>query len=304
MPVGTKGAVRHLSVGRPVRPRRPDRAGQHLPPDAQAGSGGDPGASAACTASPTGRATCSPTRAATRSSRSSPAATSTSTTTASRSAPPTTAARTGSRPESAVEIQTAFGSDIQMVLDVCAPLPSDDAVLRSAVDRTAAWAARARPAFREQDRPDLNQFGIVQGGTDLGAAGRERRAHPRGRLRRLRDRWPVGRGVARRDARDAGRHAAAPSRGPAALPHGPRRPAGDGRGGRARHRPVRLRAPHALRPARHDPLGRRSLQPEAGREHRTPTARSTSGAVARSAPAGPGPTCGTCWWSTSRPGPG
>src|SRR5688500_13380923 len=69
-------------------------------------------------------------------------------------------------PEGAVEIQVTFGSDIQMVLDVCAPLPSGDAVLRSAVDRTAAWAARARDAFRALDRPDLNQFGIVQGGTD------------------------------------------------------------------------------------------------------------------------------------------
>ena len=70
-------------------------------------------------------------------------------------------------PELAVDIQTALGSDIQMVLDVCAPLPSGDAVLRSAVDRTAAWAARARTAFLAQERPELNQFGIVQGGTDL-----------------------------------------------------------------------------------------------------------------------------------------
>jgi queuine tRNA-ribosyltransferase len=70
-------------------------------------------------------------------------------------------------PESAVEIQTAFGSDIQMVLDVCAPLPSGDEALRTAVERTAAWAGRARPAFLANERPELNQFGIVQGGTDL-----------------------------------------------------------------------------------------------------------------------------------------
>jgi queuine tRNA-ribosyltransferase len=69
-------------------------------------------------------------------------------------------------PESAVTIQSRFGSDIQMVLDVCAPLPSTDAALRSAVERTAAWAARARQAFQAQERSDLNQFGIVQGGTD------------------------------------------------------------------------------------------------------------------------------------------
>lgn len=70
-------------------------------------------------------------------------------------------------PASAVEIQTLLGSDIQMVLDVCAPLPSAPEVLRLAVDRTASWAERARAAFLALGRPELNQFGIVQGGTDL-----------------------------------------------------------------------------------------------------------------------------------------
>jgi len=70
-------------------------------------------------------------------------------------------------PETAVEIQTLLGADIQMVLDVCAPLPSPPEVLRSAVDRTAAWAARARRTFLDLGRPELNQFGILQGGTDL-----------------------------------------------------------------------------------------------------------------------------------------
>ena len=70
-------------------------------------------------------------------------------------------------PEGAVDVQVALGSDIQMVLDVCPPLPSPDAVLRSAVDRTALWAGRARKAFLAHERPDLNQFGIVQGGTDV-----------------------------------------------------------------------------------------------------------------------------------------
>ncbi len=69
-------------------------------------------------------------------------------------------------PESAVEIQTRLGSDIQMVLDVCAPLPSTPEVLRLAVDRTADWAARARASFLAPQRPELSQFGIVQGGTD------------------------------------------------------------------------------------------------------------------------------------------
>jgi queuine tRNA-ribosyltransferase len=70
-------------------------------------------------------------------------------------------------PEGAVDVQVKLGSDIQMVLDVCPPLPSPDPVIRRAVDRTALWAVRARKAFLAHERPDLNQFGIVQGGTDL-----------------------------------------------------------------------------------------------------------------------------------------
>jgi queuine tRNA-ribosyltransferase len=70
-------------------------------------------------------------------------------------------------PEGAVDVQVALGGDIQMVLDVCPPLPSPDSVIRAAVDRTALWAGRARKAFLAHERPDLNQFGIVQGGADL-----------------------------------------------------------------------------------------------------------------------------------------
>ncbi|MFO7281083.1 MAG: tRNA guanosine(34) transglycosylase Tgt [Thermoanaerobacterales bacterium] len=70
-------------------------------------------------------------------------------------------------PERAVEVQVALGSDIQMVLDVCPPLPSPPDVVRSAVERTALWAERARKAFLAHGRDDLNQFGIVQGGVDL-----------------------------------------------------------------------------------------------------------------------------------------
>lgn len=73
-------------------------------------------------------------------------------------------------PEGAVATQELLGADIQMVLDVCAPLPSEPAVLREAVERTAAWAARARAARRRTG--DQALFGIVQGGTD-GALRRE-----------------------------------------------------------------------------------------------------------------------------------
>jgi queuine tRNA-ribosyltransferase len=70
-------------------------------------------------------------------------------------------------PASAVAIQTLLGADIQMVLDVCAPLPSAPDVLRLAVERTASWAAIARAEFLARDRAELSQFGIVQGGTDV-----------------------------------------------------------------------------------------------------------------------------------------
>ena len=69
-------------------------------------------------------------------------------------------------PEGAVDAQVLLGSDIQMVLDVCPPLPSPPEVIRSAVDRTALWAERARKTFLAHERPDLSQFGIVQGGID------------------------------------------------------------------------------------------------------------------------------------------
>ncbi len=71
-------------------------------------------------------------------------------------------------PEDAVRVQRNLGADIQMVLDVCPPLPSTQPVLRSAVDRTANWAVRARSAFLAGDLDRQAQFGIVQGGTDAG----------------------------------------------------------------------------------------------------------------------------------------
>jgi queuine tRNA-ribosyltransferase len=66
-------------------------------------------------------------------------------------------------PEDAVATQEALGGDIQMVLDVCPPLPSSTEVVRLAVERTAAWAARARAAHRREGQA---LFGIVQGGVD------------------------------------------------------------------------------------------------------------------------------------------
>ena len=64
-------------------------------------------------------------------------------------------------PEIAVGVQQQLGADIQMVLDVCPPLPSPPEVIRLAVERTHAWAQRAKAAHT---RPDQALFGIVQGG--------------------------------------------------------------------------------------------------------------------------------------------
>jgi queuine tRNA-ribosyltransferase len=66
-------------------------------------------------------------------------------------------------PERAVEVQTLLGADVQMVLDVCPPLPSPPDVVRQAVERTAAWAERAKAAQRGEGQA---LFGIVQGGID------------------------------------------------------------------------------------------------------------------------------------------
>lgn len=76
-------------------------------------------------------------------------------------------------PEGAAEIQSLLGADIQMVLDVCPPLPSPPGTIRTAVERTAAWAERGRAAFlagapaRADRGTTQSQFGICQGGVDL-----------------------------------------------------------------------------------------------------------------------------------------
>jgi queuine tRNA-ribosyltransferase len=66
-------------------------------------------------------------------------------------------------PESAVHVQERIGADIQMTLDVCTRLPAPGDELRQGVERTLAWAARARAAHRREGQA---LFGICQGGTD------------------------------------------------------------------------------------------------------------------------------------------
>jgi queuine tRNA-ribosyltransferase len=71
-------------------------------------------------------------------------------------------------PEGAVDAQVAIEADIQMVLDVCPALPAPADVIRTAVHRTAAWAARARAHFGRVAPEGQSLFGIVQGGADHG----------------------------------------------------------------------------------------------------------------------------------------
>jgi len=64
-------------------------------------------------------------------------------------------------PEKSIEMQTAIGSDVMMVLDVCIDSTSDEAHTRAAMERTHRWALRSLAA-RTNDAQAL--FAIVQGG--------------------------------------------------------------------------------------------------------------------------------------------
>jgi queuine tRNA-ribosyltransferase len=64
-------------------------------------------------------------------------------------------------PERSIEMQTAIGSDIMMVLDECVDGRSDEATARAAMERTHRWALRSLAA---RTRPEQALFAIVQGG--------------------------------------------------------------------------------------------------------------------------------------------
>ena len=200
-----------------------------------------------------------------------------STTTAPPSAPPTTAAPTTS-PRSRRSRSRRSSAPTSRWCSTCARRcrRRPPCCGRPSTARPRGPSAAAR-RFLAQDRPELSQFGIVQGGTDVPPADRERRAHRRGRLRRLRHRWPVGGGVPRRDARHArgGRSRCCPPDQPRYL-MGLGDPVGIVEAVALGRRHVRLRAAHPVRPPRHDPVQRGALQPQAGREHAPPSGPSTS----------------------------
>ena len=64
-------------------------------------------------------------------------------------------------PESSIQIQTAIGSDIMMVLDECIAATALESAGRSAMERTHRWALRGLAA---RTNPDQALFAIVQGG--------------------------------------------------------------------------------------------------------------------------------------------
>ncbi len=64
-------------------------------------------------------------------------------------------------PESSIEMQTAIGSDIMMVLDVCIDSSSDESATRAAMERTHRWALRSLAA---RTNPEQALFAIIQGG--------------------------------------------------------------------------------------------------------------------------------------------
>jgi queuine tRNA-ribosyltransferase len=64
-------------------------------------------------------------------------------------------------PESSIQMQTAIGSDIMMVLDECIAATALESAGRAAMERTHRWALRGLAA---RTNPEQALFAIVQGG--------------------------------------------------------------------------------------------------------------------------------------------
>ncbi|KXF77568.1 queuine tRNA-ribosyltransferase [Paramesorhizobium deserti] len=65
-------------------------------------------------------------------------------------------------PERSIEIQGLLDSDIQMQLDECVALPSEERDIERAMELSLRWAERCKAAFGDQ--PGKAMYGIVQGG--------------------------------------------------------------------------------------------------------------------------------------------
>src|SRR6202030_1568651 len=66
-------------------------------------------------------------------------------------------------PESTIDVQLAFGSDIMMVLDECLAYPASHEAARVSTERTLRWARSAYDHFRRSRDDEHALFPIVQG---------------------------------------------------------------------------------------------------------------------------------------------
>ncbi len=64
-------------------------------------------------------------------------------------------------PEENMRVQQELGADIVMQLDQCPPYPAEEALVATAVRRSAAWARRCKDSHSRENQA---LFGIVQGG--------------------------------------------------------------------------------------------------------------------------------------------
>ena len=124
-------------------------------------------------------------------------------------------------PESSMQVQAALGSDIVMAFDECPPYPATERRRATSMELTMRWARALPRRVRAPANP-----------TRCSASCRAARSWTCGseslgqlvdhRLRRLRDRRPVGGRARGRDAPRCSRRSRPPCRGPAALPDGRR----------------------------------------------------------------------------------
>jgi queuine tRNA-ribosyltransferase len=66
-------------------------------------------------------------------------------------------------PEKAIDVQTALGSDIMMVLDECTPYPIEEAGARESMELTLKWAKRSLDYFRKSSQPPFPERGPFRG---------------------------------------------------------------------------------------------------------------------------------------------
>ena len=69
-------------------------------------------------------------------------------------------------PEASLDMQVACGVDIAVALDECLALPASPAKIRQSVERTTAWAKRAKAHYLNLPQPRPLLFGVIQGGVN------------------------------------------------------------------------------------------------------------------------------------------